>query len=274
MHDQFYLILPSNSSMKYYPKNTTTCFTTQLPYEIALQGRWGVALTEIHIPCSLIHLEPSEASIGCTVCGNRVVEIHPRFEYASIPCGIYRDHHQILEELSKIKGLQKAKIRLLASPERHGYVRIESSPDKECAKDMFKQNLNMSEKLKRILGFEGGRNEITPGNIEFIRGLVSTASRPACIHRALPDQLFVYTDICEPYIVGDVQASLLRIVNMDYTRYTYGTTQVKYFSPPNYIPLLNNNISTINIDVRDQLGKTIPFEYGTLTVTLHFKRIH
>jgi len=29
----------------------------------------------------------------------------------------------------------------------------------------------------------------------------------------------------------------------------------------------------IKIDIRDQLGKRIPFESGTLTVTLHFRRL-
>ncbi|KYQ50578.1 hypothetical protein ALC60_10336 [Trachymyrmex zeteki] len=54
--------------------------------------------------------------------------------------------------------------------------------------------------------------------------------------------------------------------------YAFGTNLVKYFSFPNYIPLRRTNFKTIEIDIRDHLGKKIPFEFGTLTVTLHFKR--
>ena len=40
------------------------------------------------------------------------------------------------------------------------------------------------------------------------------AERPATLSRVIPDQMYVYTNICEPYTVGDTQASLLRIVSL------------------------------------------------------------
>ena len=45
--DQFYIRLPSNSSHDYYPDNTTSSFTTKLPDELNLNGRWEVGLKEI-----------------------------------------------------------------------------------------------------------------------------------------------------------------------------------------------------------------------------------
>ena len=38
MKDQFYIVLPSNSSMNYFAGNTTTHFTMQLPHQIRLEG--------------------------------------------------------------------------------------------------------------------------------------------------------------------------------------------------------------------------------------------
>jgi len=98
----------------------------------------------------------------------------------------------------------------------------------------------------------------------------------ACsLARGIPDKLFVYCDICEPYITGDVQTPLLRIVPVTGCGrdYEYGTSQVKHFSPPHYIPVRQTNFRRIEIDIKDDAGQKIPFESGTLTVTLHFKRV-
>jgi len=43
----FYLTLPSNSSMKYYPDNTLAQFKTRLLSTIDLTGDWECGLSEI-----------------------------------------------------------------------------------------------------------------------------------------------------------------------------------------------------------------------------------
>ena len=50
---RFYLTLPSNSSMDYYPSNTVARYITKLPQVTELDGDWEVALTEISIPAQL-----------------------------------------------------------------------------------------------------------------------------------------------------------------------------------------------------------------------------
>ena len=59
--EDFYMVLPSNSSMSYFPDNTTSCFTTHLPREIKLHGEWHVGLVEIHVPCSIVHFQDNDA---------------------------------------------------------------------------------------------------------------------------------------------------------------------------------------------------------------------
>ena len=49
----FYLTLPSNSSMNYYPENTLAHYTTVLAQDVDLSGRWEVGLSEIQYPYSL-----------------------------------------------------------------------------------------------------------------------------------------------------------------------------------------------------------------------------
>jgi hypothetical protein len=50
MSTQFYLTLPSNSSMKYFPHNTVANFRVKLADRIVLPGQWEVALTGLHYP--------------------------------------------------------------------------------------------------------------------------------------------------------------------------------------------------------------------------------
>ena len=48
--NDFYLTLPSNNSMGYYPENTLAQFTSRLPNVINLSGDWEVGLGEIQYP--------------------------------------------------------------------------------------------------------------------------------------------------------------------------------------------------------------------------------
>jgi hypothetical protein len=50
MATQFYLTLPSNSSVAYFPNNTVENFRVKLAETIVLPGQWEVALTELHCP--------------------------------------------------------------------------------------------------------------------------------------------------------------------------------------------------------------------------------
>lgn len=50
--DEFYVTLPSNSSMDYFPENTQSSYRTKLFSPIAISGEWEVALSEVFMPRS------------------------------------------------------------------------------------------------------------------------------------------------------------------------------------------------------------------------------
>ena len=50
MASEFYLVLPSISSMVTHPNNTLAQCITNLPRRIILSGVWECGLTEIHYP--------------------------------------------------------------------------------------------------------------------------------------------------------------------------------------------------------------------------------
>lgn len=57
----FYLTLPSNSSMNYFPSNTLTHYTTKLPKITVLHGVWEIGLAEIQYPHSWYNVKNNEA---------------------------------------------------------------------------------------------------------------------------------------------------------------------------------------------------------------------
>jgi hypothetical protein len=81
---------------------------------------------------------------------------------------------------------------------------------------------------------------------------------------------FIYAPgLIEPVIVGDVTVPILRIVNIkgqsdEYIEETY--------MPIQYHKLLIKEITEILIEIRTPSGVKMPFQYGTCTLTLHFKK--
>ena len=50
MESEFYVTLPSNSSVQYFPDNKTSNFVTKLPRTLQLDGEWEVGPPEIDYP--------------------------------------------------------------------------------------------------------------------------------------------------------------------------------------------------------------------------------
>ena len=108
--------------------------------------------------------------------------------------------------------------------------------------------LHLFKKLQKILGFKST-------NSLFIRDEESVVSdRPVHRSNGLPSILMIYSDICEPYVTGDVQSRLLRVVSLNIDDYTNGSNRIISFIPPMYIPLLYNSFQTIEIDIRTKVS--------------------
>jgi hypothetical protein len=273
MKDQFYIVLPSNNSMRYHPNNITTRFVTQLPQQIRLEGLWSVALSEIQIPMTFQHIPQDEDERFVCVKNiaispletNRTRSDDSTTKVGFIRPGVYKHLESLIEE---INSLNCVKDYLHFHIEHGGYVSIRRiCLATECLE--FNHTVQLSEKVRRILGFDSIKYQTIIVDKD---GNPTIADYPANLANGLPTTLMLYADICEPYVIGDVQAKLLRVVSLNTDKYKYGGVKIKNFSPPMYIPLLINSFQTIEIDIRDQQGRPIPFDYGTLTVTLHFNR--
>lgn len=279
MKDQFYIVLPSNSSMSYFEDNTTTHFITKLPQHLTFHGTWCVALTEIQIPMTFQHVpvERSEryvklisnsgegAQISNDVRVHDASTLHRQQKndkIAHVQHGVYTDIHSFLIELNELSCIKN---HLTFDLNPSGQVKIKSvCTESFCT--AYNHELKLSARLRKILGFDSD-------SILFEKNEIKLGNCPANLYSGLPTMLMIYSDICEPIITGDVQSPLLRAVSLGTPEYEYGSSRVKSFSPCMYIPLLSSSFSTIEIDIKDDLGQPILFDSGTLTVTLHFKRL-
>lgn len=81
--------------------------------------------------------------------------------------------------------------------------------------------------------------------------------------------LYVYTNIIEHSFVGDSFAQLLRYVEVP-SSYKFGEQIELNYDQPHYIPLQTTSFDTIQLDVKDDTGEDIPFEFGRVIVKLKF----
>ena len=103
---------------------------------------------------------------------------------------------------------------------------------------------------------------------------IFTALYPAQLERGLSN-IYVYASVCRPIRVGDAKVPLLKSIWLDnYKReYKFGEVRNFHIKNPMYIPLSTSSINSIEINVRSDSGRFVPFFDGAVTsLTLHFKR--
>lgn len=250
--DDFYLTLPSNSSVSYFPNNKTTNFSTKLPKSIKLEGEWCVGIVEFQYPCTMFTVEEQS---NIMYVSKRVADPNGGEEPCTltykthIPASSYEDIEDVLIALNS-KEKFKLKYDKISK-----YIILGGETDNLIS-------LRFSTKLSLQLGY-------VPNSNAAVR---LTSKFPANLYFGLPSQLYIYCDIAEPQIVGDFMCPLLRIISLDPVKYVYGSNKMHVFSPPHYVPVLRREFDTIEIDIRSNTGENIPFQFGTSCVKLHFKR--
>lgn len=118
-----------------------------------------------------------------------------------------------------------------------------------------KSKVVLHESLAELLGFEPG---------EFSGFVQSPFVADPKVSFSV---MYVYCDLVEPQIVGDVQAPLLKIVSVEGND---GEIINAHYPRPFYLPVIRQHFQTIHIDIRLHSGNLVPFERGKVFVTLHF----
>ena len=281
----FYMTLPSNSSLSFFPENTLTNYTTKLMNPVELTDQWELSLCEILYPRSwyTVPVHGVYMKVNCSNCTIKPSylqpvmdddELSPISQYLwdfvviiHVPGGYYESIETLLQTL------EHATMRAFASTDESGINNLLRAPK------FFYNALNkrvhitlqdgmimtMPPVLETILGIAPNQNPIvnsTKSPLTIVGDNVSDIQ--AGIHA-----LYVYCDILEHIPVGDTRAPLLRIVDIDGA---VGSMQVRRYDRPRYVPIQQKQFDSIQIVIRDDLGEPVSFQSGKLMVTLHFRR--
>ena len=120
--------------------------------------------------------------------------------------------------------------------------------------------------LPDILGF--GRGDAVVTLTSSARSSVARGYSIVDLRRGF-ESLYVYSSIVEPRIVGDKIAPLLRIVPITGR---HGEMVAARFDHVQYMPVLSREFEAVEIEIRDDTGRPVPFERGKVTMTLHLRR--
>lgn len=247
----FYLTLPSNSSMNYYPDNTLTDYITLLPNTIDLEGDWEVGLVEIQYPHNWHNVSGST--------NERMFEIrlpstdNPEGPMETYLFALYAGYYPTPEFLVK-KITKVANVALIPTGKT---IELKYDPVQEKVKlQPTPCILTVPEQIQMMLGME--TNTLT--SVDFSEQVVNM--QPL-------DSLYVYCDVTEPRVVGDSLVPLLRIVPVEGA---HSNLVTRIYENVHYVRVQRKSFQTIEIYIRDRTGKKVPFERGTLNVTLHFRQ--
>ena len=135
----------------------------------------------------------------------------------------------------------------------------------------------ITQDLAEILGFNQDRFPLKSGYIPSpalpevpVRKHTFIANHPADVDRGR-HMMLMYCDVLESVAVGDTLAPLLRKVDINGG---FGTTIHRNYDQPRYLPIQKLNFESLEIHIKDGYGHPMPFESGTLIVTLHFRRVN
>ena len=243
---QFYLHLPSNASLDKFPNNTLTEYRVGLPQTVSLTGDWEVALTEIHYPHSWNNVQGNFENRFYL----RNQELDDMWEPLIVPQGHYSSVAGVITKINEVVSANnrfKDEVQLsLDTLNRKVTVHLQN-----------KVEVYFSD-IGQMLGF-------LPKEVI---SKTSTAEREADLDHGFHD-LYVYCDIIQPQYVGDALVPLLRILPVEGKD---GERISKSFIRPQYLPVSRKQFESIEVNIKRDTGETVPFEFGRVLLTLHFRQ--
>lgn len=242
----FYLTLPSNSSMDYFPNNTLSHYITRLPHTLDLDGSWEIGLAEIQYPHSWYNVKHEEAWVQVDFYRDSQLQNDHFF----LPAGYYTSAKRI------VKAIEVKKHR---TEYRNKFdIRINDVNNKVSLAVKKDFQVTISPMLQTMLGF---KQAIFPEG-DYVGDWVADVTRGLT-------SLYVYCPLVDPRLVGDAQVPLLRIVPVEGKG---GQLVTRVFDPIQYFPLVQRRFQTVEINIRDDAGDIVPFERGRVVVTLHCRK--
>lgn len=263
LSDGFYVTLPSNASAHVFPNNTIAQYRVNLSRHIDLVGDWEVGLAEFSYPHTWFNAPEDLTSFdvknlrpdGPPNKAGALPKEYDEKKYSitnlQIPEGSYDTAEKIGRALQTV--LQK-------KFERQIEVFYDSIVGRFFFKGTGQYRLRFKHALAHIFGLVS--------DDWYTCGPGWTSAPYAADIKAGFYHMFVYTDVIQHQLVGDVLAPLLRTVPVTGE---HKDTVFKSFSPVYYVPVNRKHIEDITIEVKNDQNRPVKFKYGKVVITLHFR---
>ncbi len=264
--DNLYLTLPSNT--KDFPTNTPADFRVRLPYSLDLDGDWELGLVEMQYPFSWDNVK------GGTDKSNQdnwiLIDMRPNNPYyeglieLSIPPGSYASVESLITAMwdamgswePQRKSKKKFKLnRLFMISYNKTYSHVRIKLDTTAIKGVV-----LGTPLQYMLGF-GGKWSHTFSKVQVF------GTYPPDLSSGF-NTLYVYCDLIQPQIVGNILAPLLRTVAISGE---FGKTVNKVFLEPHYLPLRNKRFDTVQLSIKSDQNESVKFNFGKSIIKLHLR---
>ena len=247
MESKFYVTLPSNSSVQYFPDNKTSNFVTKLSRTLQLNGEWEVGPAEIVYPHTWYNVCKGKNSVEIYAPDNLFL-VFKAVEY-SIQPGYYEKVLDVIDALYKA-GLANLSDVVLSYDDTSKRVTV------KCGRRVI---VKLRGDIARMFGFLNDTTIRASDEKGFTLALPKTGNQ----------YFYVYTDIIKSQYHGDVVVPVLRTVTV---KGEHGNYVCNNFERPHYVSLNKKIFDTISINIRDEAGDLVAFEHGKVIITLHFRR--
>ena len=188
--------------------------------------------------------------------------------------GIYNKSEELLEEIFRIAQLKQFDYDFAAVTQKFF---LKFGPNEGLSFE--------DEEVPSILGFKGIRDVSNHG---FIHIGYKSENADNSLNRHVGDFpvdttcrsqfLFVYIDIIGHLNVGDVRAPVIKIIESERLLRNDSISTVtpmhhNSYTNLDYKPILSNNIQNIQVELRNETGKLIPFTGTVKAISLKFQKI-
>ena len=296
--NSFYLTLPSDSSMNFFPSNTQCCFKVKLPKTIRVdKENWEVALSQLITPSQFLNISDNEAKFDIITSDitlynyasridnkrDAIYDIKEvgfavdksankwaiRFSFAG---GSYTSPSHVLEVINEV--IQDTLGEKLA--EKKMRVSVAYSQSTKRPKFGFYNVVKTGVKFHRNLFLKLG------GAPDFLGKTIYPGKQNLQMFKYSPNidagynHIFVYSDIVEHTIVGDMFAPILRVIpfkTSNSLENDNGSQHTNHeISDAHYVPVSKSEFDTVHINISGDSGSPVQFVTGKTIVKLHFRQ--
>lgn len=263
----FDIILVSNASMDVHPDNKLSDFRVRLPQPVDLDQDYRVAVTRISFTKSYFNYSLFGDKGGITwLIYSDSKELYKPDDDSVTKCSLntdlkpgYYTPETFVEMINnscksiKIAGTDNKKTDPVYRVQ-NGYLTVEPGIFINFRGQEIRWQLKFGTSTGPMLGLDKDENVV----------------RPIFLNTGLTD-LFVYSDLVYPTVVGDKSCDLLTVCDGQ-TDKEYGTHCIEIFENPMYLKLAKTTFQEIRVYIRGDTGKAPHFRFGRVNLRLSFKK--